>query len=415
MTRHALVRGQRRKPNGTTNRTPLAASAALATAMLPTFLVAALGAEIREELQFDEAALGATITVMFVTAGFLARAIAHAVDRGGARTALRAGVVVSGLATAAIGAFTNSWWQLAAFLSMAGLAVSLIDVGTARLFAERLPHRRLGTAFGVKEASIPMASMAAGLALPTIASALGWRPTFIAALALTVPALLLVRIGVRPQANELAATSRRPTPDGAGAKSSVPVTRSGDVGETSIARLAVGASLGAAAATASATFLVQSMDNSGFSASQSGLALAAASLVSVAVRIVMGRWADRAGVRPQGAMAALLVAGAIGAVLLASSNLEALVAIGGLFVLGAGWGWTGLAYFVATTSRPNESAKAASVVLTGLSIGAAGGPLAFGLVVGDRSYTIAWVVVAVALAVAAAISSGCGPSRRRRA
>lgn len=67
-----------------------------------------------------------------------------------------------------------------------------VDTGAARAFSDRVPVGRQGLAFGIKEASIPGASMLAGLSLPVIAAALGWRASFVAAAA--VAAVVLVAL-----------------------------------------------------------------------------------------------------------------------------------------------------------------------------------------------------------------------------
>ena len=92
----------------------------------------------------------------------------------------------------------------------AGTMLGLVDPGGARLFADRLPGDRQGRAFGVKEASVPAASLAAGAVLPVAAGAVGWRPVFwLPVLAVPLVAVL-VPAGHRRRATAPTTTGVRP-------------------------------------------------------------------------------------------------------------------------------------------------------------------------------------------------------------
>ncbi|MBW3551279.1 MAG: MFS transporter, partial [Proteobacteria bacterium] len=155
--------------------TTAAVAAALTTAVLPVFLIGASTDAIRADLGVSETAIGAAVTVLFTAVGLAAAPIGRLTERVGAAAALRGGLLLSGLATASIGLLAHSWWQLALPMAVVGVAIGLIDTGGARAFADRVTPERQGTAFGLKEASIPSASLLAGLALPTLAVWFGWR------------------------------------------------------------------------------------------------------------------------------------------------------------------------------------------------------------------------------------------------
>ena len=107
-----------------------------------------------------------------------------------------------------------------------------------------------------------------------------------------------------------------------------------------------------------------------------------------------------------------------GAVLLAATSAGPAGVIGAVAVIGGGWGWTGIAYQTAVRVGRDRPAAAARVVLTGLSVGGAAGPAAFGAIASAVSYAAAWATSAVALvAGAAAILAsrhGSSPRPRRR-
>lgn len=179
-------------------------------------------------------------------------------------------------------------------------------------------------------------------------------------------------------------------------------------------RFAVAVGLGAGAATAGATFLVPGTTARGLSTATAGVLLVVASLASIATRIGTGRWADRPDAQPARAVAALLALGGTGGVLLAAPLPPVVAGGGALLLLGAGWGWTGLAFLAAVRARPDAPAVAAGEVLTGLGVGGALGPLAFGALAANLAYEAAWAATAAALLLAAATAASSLPRRADR-
>jgi predicted MFS family arabinose efflux permease len=398
-------------------RTTLAVAAALTTAALPMFLLGASSDAVRVDLGISETAIGGAITAMFVAVGVTASVVGRVTERIGATSALRLGVVGSVAATFALGMFATSWWHLLAPLLVAGVALGLIDTGGARAFADRIAQGRQGTAFGVKEASIPSASLLAGLALPTLAASFGWRASFLAAPILGVLVLFLLprRWPTTPATGDTAtagvATPDIPTSAG-GSPTSAAGGRRAAGGPRSMLRFAIAVGLGSGAATAGATFLVPGTTARGLSTSAAGALLVVASLGSIVVRIALGRWADTPTARPARAVAVMLALGGSGAVLLAAPSPASVAGAGAVALLGAGWGWTGLAFLAAVRARPDAPAVAAGEVLTGLGVGGALGPLAFGSLAANLSYDAAWSATAAALLVACALATSSLPRRR---
>ncbi len=400
---------ERRRGDGATGalRTVLAGASALTTATLPVFLLGALSDPIRAELGLGETAIGAAVTVMFAAAGVAAAPAGRVSERLGGPRALRIGVTITGLATAAMGAFAQSWWQLALAMVAVGAAVGLVDTGAARAFADRVPPRRQGLAFGIKEASVPGASLLAGLALPTVAVMLGWRATFVSALGVAAVVWAVMpggRVPSRQEASATPAAEPRETQESAGLGPPRRTPPRRRVASAAVVRFAAGAGLGTGAATAAATFLVPASTALGLSVPAAGGVLSAASVASIAMRIVMGRRADTGGTAgvPVRAVASMLAAGAVGAALLAVSGPPLVTLLGAVVLLGGGWGWTGLAFLTVVRARPDAPAAAAGIVLTGLSAGGALGPLAFGAIVTGSSYAVAWSAAAATLALGGA-------------
>lgn len=378
-------------------RTTAAVAAALTTAVLPVFLIGASTDAIRAELDVSETAIGAVVTVLFTAVGLSAAPIGRLTERVGAATALRGGLLLSGLATASIGLLAHAWWQLALPMLVVGVAIGLIDTGGARAFADRVTPERQGTAFGLKEASIPSASLLAGLALPTLAVWFGWRASFLAAPVLAALVAILVPGTPGRRSDSTSGTSDT--------SAAAPVPEAPPEVSRSLVRFSVGVGLGAGAATAAATFLVPAATSRGLSTTAAGALLVVASVASIIGRIGFGRWADREGAVPIRAVAAMLGVGGLGATLLAVPAPTVVAVLGAILLLGAGWGWTGLAFLAAVRARPEAPAVAAGTVLTGLGVGGALGPLAFGALASSRSYPTAWTVTAVAMLVACALAA----------
>lgn len=382
-------------------RSTLGASAALSGAVVPVFLLGSLSLQIRRELVFDETALGATVTGFFLAGAVTAIPGGRLAERIGARRSLVLGVTLSATIVLTLAAVASSWWHLTVLYSLAGATLGLVDPGAARALADGVPDQLQGIAFGVKEASVPAASLAAGAAVPLLGATLGWRPAFVLA-ALAAPLVWLLVPRNRPTRNSPDREGVVGAHDKLGEEA-----RSGDIDAgPAIGPLAVtsaGTALAAGASTAMATFLVPSAAVGGFSSTAAGVLLVGGSLVGIGARLVMGWQADRTTRSQMRVVANMMAAGALGLALLAfAGGSTALVLIGTALGFGAGWGWTGLLFLSVVRSSADAPASAAGIVLAGLGVGGALGPLAFGALVEANSYAAAWTAAAAVMACGAA-------------
>ena len=267
-------------------------SLALTAVTAPVFLTGALSTRMRADFGGSGAAVA--VTAFFVGAGLLSVPTGWVADRIGARRSLQAGVLVSGVADLVLATVVGGWWQAAAVLLVAGMAVGLVDTGGARAFSDGVPTRRQGLAFGVKEASVPAASMLAGLSIPLLAQQVGWRAAFAVAVAFT-PAVLVLA----PADHGRREVADRPSRGG------------GQRGP--LVLFAVGIALGTAAATAAATLFVPAFDDRGWSEGGAGFLLAVVSAASITVRLLSGWSSDRHPPSSWWATASLMAVGAVGA------------------------------------------------------------------------------------------------------
>lgn len=372
---------------------------AVATAgVLPGFLTGGLAVQIRGELGFGQGALGFAVAVFFAASALASAVSGRVVERVGSSSGMRLAAAVSAASLLAVSVLAGSWWGLVVCLVLGGAGNAISHPASHLLLAREVPQGRQGLAFGVKQAAIPAATLLAGLAVPLVATTIGWRWAFAGGAALALCVALLV-----PRGRE------------EGMRSRVKAARAGDVPLAPLVLLALGIGLGSAAANPLGAFVVESAVAAGIEVGAAGLLLALGSAVGIGVRVVFGHLADKLESGRLRLVAGMLGVGTVGFVLLASGVVPLLV-IGVVLAFAAGWGWPGLFNFAVVKSNPRAPAAATGITQTGASSGAAVGPLAFGLLVEGTSFGTAWLVSGtVALVAAAAILVGRGMLLRARA
>lgn len=374
----------------------LAVSVATA-GVLPGFLTGGLAVQVRGELDFGEGALGFAVAVFFAASALGSVVLGRVVERVGSSAGMRLAALVSAASLLAVSVLAGSWWGLVACLALGGLGNSIAHPATHLLLARQVPQGRQGLAFGIKQAAIPAATLLAGLAVPTLAVTAGWRWAFAGGAALALCVALLV-----PKGGEKGI--RR-----------VKEARAGDVRLAPLLLLALGIGLGSAAANPLGAFVVESAVAAGVGVGAAGLLLALGSAAGIGVRVLFGHLADKMESGRLRLVAGMLVVGTGGFVLLASGAANLLV-VGVVLAFAAGWGWPGLFNFAIVRSNPRAPAAATGITQTGASGGAAAGPLAFGYLVEETSFSTAWMCSGVvALAAAAAILAGRSMLLRGRA
>lgn len=362
-------------------------AAALVLAALPLFMVGGLAVQIKEEFGFGEADLGLGVTIGFVVGALTAPFGGRLADRIGPRTTTYLGASLSSLALLGLGLATTGWVTMVVFLCLAGLSVSLTDPGLAIMVDRTVPIPRQGVAFGIKEASIPAATLAAGIAVPAIALTVGWRWAFsIGLVPLAAVLILLPRLDVRMRAPKPEDTpTTEPLKD--------PPRR------TAILLAAVAAALATAAASGVGIYLTTSAVAMGLSEGSAGILLAVGSVAGITARIGTGVMADRIGGPQFKLIAAMLAIGALTMALGGSGN-NILLVIGTLGAFTGGWAWTGLFFLSLVRTNPDRPGTVAGIGIAGLGVGNASGPYLFGLVAATFSYGAAWLAAAIAAGVA---------------
>lgn len=358
--------------------------------VLPGFLVGALALQIGRDLDASVSAVAAGVTAFFVAGAFGAGLGGRLSERTGALRAMRGAALATAACLAAAAVLADSLALLFVFLALAGLANAVAQPAINLFMADQVALERQGVAFGIKQSAIPAAVLISGLALPLLAIPLGWRATF-ALLALGPLAVAVLLSRQAPSLRLPPARDRPPRPSRA------------------LILIALGAALGSAAPGALAAYLVASAVEAGIDEGTAGLLAALGSAMSLVVRLSVGVRADRRSDYGFGMVTILLLMGSAGFALLAIGEPAPFV-VGVVLAFALGWGWPGLFNMAVVHLHREAPAAATGISQTGIYVGAAAGPAAFGALYSATGYATAWLVAA-GVAVAAGLMLGVAGRR----
>jgi MFS family permease len=255
--------------------------------------------------------------------------------------------------------------------------------------ARQVAASRRGVAFGIKQASTPLASVVAGFAVPLLGLTVGWRWSLVG----TALVLIVLLLGLSADGTVAS-----------GAASSIESHGEHRAPLAALILLAATSGFAGAAATATAGFFVDSAVARGFANGTAGVVLGVGSGFGIVARIIWGWLADR---RERGHLAFLswlFLVGSVGFAMLGIVETVPLLLLGSIIVFSAGWSWAGLVFLVATIGSPGAPATATGIASAGGGLGGLIGPLAFGALVSSFSYTVAWSIAAAWMIIAALLA-----------
>jgi MFS family permease len=365
-------------------RAAFGAVATTTAAVIPIFLIGGLAVQVSQELGFSPAGLGVAVSLYFGVSALSSVPAGWLVERVGDKLTSRAGVLLAGTSVLCTALFARSYATLLVFMTLSAGANALGQLSSNLSLARSVPKHRQGLSFGVKQSAIPVATLLAGAAVPTIALTVGWRWAFVAGAALAVLVL------------PLAPNGPRPPPRPAGPRDVRTERATGP-----LVVVALGAAFAAGSASALGIFLVDSSVAQGIGAGAAGAMLTLGSVVGMLARLGGGWLADRRGRNHLAVVAGTLGLGAGGLALLAVPGVPALV-IGTVVGYGLGWSWPGVLNFAVVQLNPKAPAAATSITQSGVYVGGCVGPLLFGMVAA-RSYPTAWLAAAGAMVCATAL------------
>ncbi|KAB1944901.1 MFS transporter [Micromonospora sp. ALFpr18c] len=364
-------------------RASVGAVATTVACVMPVFLLGGLAVQMGADVGFSPAGLGVAVAVYFGVSALASVPSGRLVERYGPAVVARGGILLAAGSMLAVAALARSYPVLVGLLALSAAANALGQLASNAALAQHVPARRQGLSFGVKQAAIPVSTLLAGAAVPTIALTAGWRWAFVAAAGAALTTLPLVP---RQEAGRARKASDRRAGRATGA----------------LVVIGAAATLAAAAANALGTFLVDSAAARGLSPGLAGLTLTLGSAVCVTARVGAGALADRRASGHVALIAAMLVVGAVGLGLLALTGAVPLVA-GVVLGFGLGWAWPGLMNFAVVRLHPQAPATATSITQTGVYAGGCLGPLSLGPLAAHLGYPAMWSTAAVSMLLAAAL------------
>ncbi|WP_166783866.1 MFS transporter [Cryobacterium sp. Hz9] len=361
------------------------------TGGLPVFLLGALFVQIQGDVPAPQWVLGAAVASYWAAAAMMSVLAGRVVSWLGIRSTTLFGVAVGALSLIGSAFLVPSWAWLLVWSAVGGVCNGISHPAANQLINLRVRRGMLATAFGIKQSAIPFAAFLAGLAVPALALTLGWHWGFgLAGLfALAVGGLFWWSV---PR-GELA----RPRLGGSHMPLTPPLMKY-------LLLMASVTTLSAAATGAVTAYAVITGIERGLPLAGAGILLSVAGLLSVLVRVVVGRIADRANSTfALATVAAMMFIGGAGVLLMAVDTQWTFVA-GMLLALGIGWGWPGLTHFVVSRLAGPATPSATGIVQIGTYVGSGAGPLAFGLLYAALPQTTLWIIVGAVQIVAGYIA-----------
>ena len=374
---------------------PLAASLSCQAMAASTALTSAvLAPAAAPDLGVDPSLAGTFIALLFVAA-----MVSTVVGGGLARSwgAIRVSQVCLLLCGAGIAlAATGKLPQIALSALVIGLGYGPMTPASSHMLVRVTTDRNRPFVFSLKQTSVPIGGMLAGLVAPSLAVALGWRGAGLSVAAACVGLALLLE-GWRSRLD--ADRTREGGWPSAGLTGALLVVlrhaRLRELGFTSLAFSAVQLCFGT-------FFVIVLTSRAGLNLIEAGLALSAGQAAGIAGRILWGAAAERLvasrpllGLLGVGMALSALATGFLGP----GWPLAAIYAISVLFgATAVGWNGIFLAE-IARVTRPEETGRATGGALFFTFGGMVAGPALFGLLVTmTGSYGAAfWMLAAAAL------------------
>jgi sugar phosphate permease len=340
----------------------------------------ALGPALRAEYDLSLSAFGAVLGAVTAGATFTLVPWGLLTDRIGERRSLTIGLAGAGLALGT--SATGGSLFLAGMLFLAGVLGAVTNVASGRVVMGWFDFAERGTAFGLRQAAVPLGGAIAAFTLPALAAGAGARA-----------GLLALGAGCLAGAMACGGWLRDPPASTAGGG-----PRRGPLRDRRIYRLAVASGLLVAAQAAVIGFVPLFLhEQRGVSEVGAGLALAVIQVVGIVLRVVAGLWSDRLGRRLEPLrLASAAVAGAWLVTPLAFGlPLPVLVPV--LVVSGSlAFSWNGLSFNAAAEyGERGRAGTAIALQQTALFASAALIAPLFGWLVSVTSWRAAYLAVAL--------------------
>ena len=305
-------------------------------------------------------------------------------DRLGVRKSLLGGLTLGAVGLlAAAGA--PRFFAFLFFLFLAGIGWSIVNPALGKGIMDVFPVRERGVAMGIKQMGLTLGGLAAALALPAIATVLGWRAAILACGAVVAMPVLAAWPVLAPlDAGSVAATGPRRAADWSWARRPAVLVFFGG-----------GLLLGMVQAAVLSYLPLYCVQALGFDKIGAGLLVACSQGGGAVSRLALGAASDRWLTQRRSAWLALT--GSVSAMIFgvyALAPVTAAPAAGALaFAAGVGaYGWVGIFFVIsAEVGGPRQAGLLSGMAFASIVVGLLTGPAVFGLLlVSADSYRVAW-------------------------
>jgi len=366
-------------------------------AILPAGLIGVLTLEIGTTVDVAPATLGVVISAYFLSGSATAALLGSQIDRAGPRRSASIAGVVSVACLAAMAAPWDSFWPVAVIAAAAGSAMAIMMPSTNAMLGSVVPQRFRMLAVCAKQAAVPIALASAAATIAIATSLGGWRSVFAGAAALGCGVLVCFR---RCTTKPNSGSAGQPSAHGG----------SGRAAQRTILRVGASTMLASLLAGSLTGYAAISLRAAGFSPVGVATVLALSNAAGVLSRLISGWWAQRRRSTSLRAVAAMMLAGSVGAALLAAGT-PVTAAIGSVVAFGLGWGFSALTYAVILELNPDNPGATGSVIQSGGMAGSGLGPLIMAGVAGYSGLAAGWLVVAAASVAAGLLIWRFQPAR----
>lgn len=353
---------------------------------LPVFLIGSLSVEEGKSLGISTGDAAFLVALFFAAAAFGAAGLGKLTDVLGARVMMQIGAAGTGAGTLIMSG-SDIVFLFALGTVLAGVAYGASQPAVSRFLSESVRETRHGTAFGLRQTGVPVATLLAGLAAALTSASGDWRIAYFGPLALSVANLTLLYRVVGAAAGPESVGPAEPKPN--------------LVGWPLLTLLGGSLGLGAGTIYVIASFSVPSARFIGISAAYAGVIGAVGGGMALLSRVTAGILADALRFAPLRVAGIMLISGASGYLLL-STQAKDLVVVGIFVAFSIGSGWNALFLLSLSRDFPGNSGKATGIGLAGAYVGGVLGPLVFGLIFSSAGFTVAWLVEGVVAVCAGA-------------
>ena len=362
-----------------------------ALCIFPSFLAGATASVIAAELHLDAVTLGFAISGFWLVASVAAYPMASRANRWGAVRALRVASPISFLMCVLLACGARSAGTLVIMLALAGCAPALATPAVNMVIMSSVQVRRRSTAFAVASTSPVFALMMAGIVGSALESVIGWRALFV----LSGITVLLISLFVADVVEKQPGVEKHRT--GVVVE---PESHSATTPLRPLVVMMVGVLAGNIALGAATAFMVTAANTAGMDLDRAALAVSAGAGASIVLRLLCAEVVDRRGWDPFPLCWLMMLTGAVGFALLASTTSWTYL-LGLVLVLGPGWSWISLLVHGVMCRYPHAVAPASGIVQTAYFIGGVLGPAAMGILVATSSFSAAWWTLCAADIIAA--------------